>query len=88
MSAFFGQLLSALKKMSRHENVGTNDNFFLQLNGLLPGHKGTRKFLKAVLLSYYFTYSPHARSEIMKRFVTSKVIIKITDIVFCLPCFK
>ena len=51
----------------------------LNCNRFSLGDKGTRKFLKAVLLSMYGSaYSPHFRnarkSEIMKRFVTSKII--------------
>ena len=66
---------------------------FFQLSGFLSGYKGIRKFLKAVSMSMYgFAYPPYfgnaRRNEIMKRFVTSKVINKINDNAFCLPCFK
>ena len=62
--------------------MGTNDKnvfFSFQLNGLLSGHKGTQKFLKAVLLPMYgFAYPPYfgnaRRSEVMIQFVSSKVI--------------
>ena len=52
MSATFGQLLSTpTKKIVRtDENVGINGKGFIQLNGFSSGYKGTRKFLKAVLL--------------------------------------
>ena len=55
--------------------------------------KATQKYLKAASLSMYgFAYPPHfgnpRRSEKIKRFVTSKVIRKINDNAFFLPCFK
>ena len=60
-------------------------------------YKGIWKNLKAVLLSMYgCVYPPHfgngRRSEIMKRFLISKVISKISDNVSCYhypnACFK
>ena len=58
--------------------MGTNDKKgFIQLNGLSSDYKVPENFLKAVLLSMYSSaYLPHfenARSEVMKRFATSKV---------------
>lgn len=77
------------------EEVGTNDmRCFIQLNGPPSGYKGTRKFLKTALLSMYgSSYPSHfrnpTRSELMKLFVTSKVINKINENdASCLPCFK
>ena len=57
------------------------------------GDKDIQSFLKVALQSMYGTaYSFHfknpTRSEIMKRFVTSKVISKVTDNASCLLCFK
>ena len=74
------------------KKCGTNDKKdFIQLNGLSSDYKGTRKFLKAILLSMYGSaYPPHfgnaRRSEIMKQYVSSKVMGKLNA--FCLPCFK
>ena len=66
---------------------------YSQLNGLSSGYKGTLKFLKAVLFSMhnsaypsYFGYA--RRNQIMKRFVTLKVINIINDNASCLPRFK
>lgn len=76
------------------EEVGTNDKrVFIQLNGPPSGYKGTRRFLKAALLSMYGSaYPSHfrnpTRSEMMKRYITSKVISKINENASCLPCFK
>ena len=81
------------------ENVVPNyKKGFIQLNGVNhqvnneeliimeepSASKGTRKFLKAVLLPMLDSaYPPHIgnarRSEIMKQFVTSKIISKISD---------
>ena len=40
------------------ENVGTNEKGFIQLNGLSSDYKGSRKFLKAVLLSMHGSAYP------------------------------
>ena len=67
------------------EDVGTNDKrFLIQLNGLPSGFKGTRSFLKAALQSiysstYHFHFKNSTKCEMMERFVTSKIIIKIND---------
>ena len=79
LSATFGQLLSALiksRQMKMWVLMIMFYFFFLQLNELF-GHWGTRKILKAVLLSIYgFTYPPCfgnvGKSKVMKRFATLK----------------
>ena len=78
------------KKIVRtDEKVDSEDKKgFIQLNGLSSGFKGTWKFLKAVLLPMYGSaYPSHfrnfTRSEMMKQFVTSKVIGKINVNAFC-----
>ena len=57
------------------------------------GYKRVWMFLEGTLYSMYgFTYPFHfrnsTRSEMMKRFVTSKIISKINDNASCLQCFK
>ena len=63
-----------------------------QPNGLSSGYKDTQKFLYAILISVHSSAYPlhpaNARSEVMKRFVTPKVICKTNDDASCLPCFK
>ena len=75
------------------ENAGTNNKKdLIKLNRLSSGYKSTGKFLKAILLLMYGSAYPshfgNARSEIMKQFVTSKVIGEINDNASCLPCLK
>ena len=74
--------------------MGTNvKKGFIKLNGVSSSYQGNRNFLKAILLSMYDSaYPPHyknaRRSEIMKWFVTSKVVSKINANASCLPCLK
>ena len=91
----YGQLFSTLikKYVRTNENVGTIDKSFIQVNGLSSGYKDIQKYLKAVLLSMCGSaYSPHfenaRRIEIMKQFVTIKIVSQINDNAPCLPCFK
>ena len=61
--------------------------------GSPSGYKGIWMFLKAVLLSMHGSaYPPYfgksRRSQIMKRFVTSKIISRINDNAPCLSCLK
>ena len=74
--------------------MGTNDKKgFIQLKCLSSCYVSARKFSKAVLSSMHDSFHPShlgnaRRSEIMIQFLTSKVISKINDNAFCLPCFK
>ena len=66
---------------------------FVQLNGPLSGYESTQSFLKAALLPMHGSADPShfghlTRSEMMKRFVTSKVRGKINDDAFCFLYFK
>ena len=62
---------------------------FTQLKCLLSCYVDVPKFLKAVLSFMYASYYPsYCESEIMKHFVTSKIITEINDNASRLPCFK
>ena len=70
------------------EEVGTNDKrVFVQINESPSGYKGTRKFLKATLSSMYgseyFFHFRYLKCEMMKRFITSKVVNKINANASC-----
>ena len=63
------------------------------MNELPSGYKCTQSFLKATLYSahgsaYHFRFRNPTRSEMIKRFVTSKIISKVNDNASCLVCFK
>ena len=74
--------------------MGTNvKKNFIQLNGFSLGYKGTLKFLKAVIFfmygsAYPFLFRNARRNQIMKWFVTSKLMSEIIDNTSYLPCFK
>ena len=94
LSESFVNIIKSKRNVQSDEEVGTNDKrCFIQLNGPSSGYKGTQRFLKAVLLSMYGSaYPSHfgnpATSEMMKRFITLKVVCKINDNAFCLSYFK
>ena len=71
------------------EEVGTNDKrVLIQQNGLPSVYKGSQSFLKATLQymhgsAFLFHFRNSTRSEMMKKFVTSKIINNINDNASC-----
>ena len=79
------------QKMGQLEKYTNDKRVFIQLNEFPSGYICAQSILKAALMSMMvllilFTLEP-ARIEMMKRFVTRKILSKINDSASCLQFF-